>query len=380
MAFLFGGRSKKSPQDLLKSLAEGLEALVPVSSDAKDDKAKKVDEKISSSLSAMKFILYGDGETEPKREDVDKLCQGLLADRLLLQVLQNMKHFEFEARKDAAQICSFLLRQKQQEAVEYVERNQEILQLLVKGYEDQEVALNTGSILRECIRHQQLCERVLMTATLFEPFFEYVQLATFDVASDAFATFKLLLTKHKQMCAKFLEQNFDRVFAKYNVLLESKNYVTKRQSLKLLGELLLDRSNFKVMMLYISSTENLRIMMNLLRGQTKAIQFEAFHVFKIFVANPRKTKPIIEILLRNKDKLIEFLKKFQTDKEDEQFNEEKRILLNSLTKLDQAALDRAEEGKQPPAAAAPAAAAAAAPAPGSPPQAVSAAASGSPRS
>ncbi len=57
----------------------------------------------------------------------------------------------------------------------------------------------------------------------------------------------------------------------------SRNYVTKRQSLKLLGELLLNRSNFAVMIKYINSADNLKIMMNLLRGTTKAIQFEAFH-------------------------------------------------------------------------------------------------------
>lgn len=38
-----------------------------------------------------------------------------------------------------------------------------------------------------------------------------------------------------------------QVFAKYKTLLSSDNYVTKRMSLKLLGEILLDRSNFNVM-------------------------------------------------------------------------------------------------------------------------------------
>ena len=47
--------------------------------------------------------------------------------------------------------------------------------------------------------------------------------------------------------------------------------------MQLLGELLLDRNNFKVMMRYINDAQNLKIMMNLLRGTTKAIQYEAFH-------------------------------------------------------------------------------------------------------
>ena len=54
---------------------------------------------------------------------------------------------------------------------------------------------------------------------------------------------------------QFLAQKFETVFDKYNILLRSANYVTRRQSLKLLGELLLDRSNFQVMMRYIQASK-----------------------------------------------------------------------------------------------------------------------------
>ena len=91
-----------------------------------------------------------------------------------------------------------------------------------------------------------------------------------------------LLTKHKMLCSEFLEQNYDRVFDQhYKQLLHSENYVTRRQSLKLLGELLLDRHNFSVMTKYISSPDNLKLMMNMLKERSRNIQFEAFHVFKV---------------------------------------------------------------------------------------------------
>jgi hypothetical protein len=165
------------------------------------------------------------------------------------------------------------------------------------------------------------------------------------------------------MVAEFLEKNYDEVrqfyylslchttlillryqfFTNYAQLVSSSNYVTKRQSLKLLGEILLDRTNFKVMTKYIESEENLKVMMNLLRDKSKNIQFEAFHVFKvrllhspmhfhgrplifamlsyrvrilqIFVANPRKPQHIESILRRNKAKLCTFLQNFQNDKD-----------------------------------------------------------------
>jgi calcium binding protein 39 len=40
---------------------------------------------------------------------------------------------------------------------------------------------------------------------------------------------------------------WSQFFSSYTTLVMSSNYVTKRQSLKLLGEILLDRANFNVM-------------------------------------------------------------------------------------------------------------------------------------
>lgn len=56
------------------------------------------------------------------------------------------------------------------------------------------------------------------------------------------------------------------------------------------------------------------MMMNLLRDTSANIQFEAFHVFKVFVANPKKPETICQILVNNRDKLIAYLKNFQNSK------------------------------------------------------------------
>ena len=56
--------------------------------------------------------------------------------------------------------------------------------------------------------------------------------------------------------------------------------------------------------------------------------------FQVFVANPNKPKPILDILLRNQDKLVDFLSKFHTDRsEDEQFNDEKAYLIKQIKDL-----------------------------------------------
>lgn len=57
-------------------------------------------------------------------------------------------------------------------------------------YENQEIALNCGMILRECLRHEVLTKIVFNSNQVYK-FFDYVEMNTFDIASDAFATFKV---------------------------------------------------------------------------------------------------------------------------------------------------------------------------------------------
>lgn len=82
--------------------------------------------------------------------------------------------------------------------------------------------------------------------------------------------------------------------------------------------------------------------MNLLRDKSRNIQFEAFHVFKVFVANPNKTKPVLDILQKNQEKLLKFLSDFHNDRsgndfnfisDDEQFNDEKAYLIKQIQDL-----------------------------------------------
>ncbi|KAA6360720.1 MAG: putative calcium-binding protein 39 [Streblomastix strix] len=84
---------------------------------------------------------------------------------------------------------------------------------------------------------------------------------------------------------------------------------------------------------YIADSQHLKQIMILLRDTAKTIQFEAFHVFKVFVANPNKPREICDVLARNKEKLITFLSGFHTDRVDDQFTEEKKLLVEEISKL-----------------------------------------------
>lgn len=59
-----------------------------------------------------------------------------------------------------------------------------------------------------------------------------------------------------------------------------------------------------------------------------------FSPSQVFVANPNKSQPIIDILLKNQTKLIDFLNNFQKDRtDDEQFNDEKTYLIKQIKDL-----------------------------------------------
>jgi len=282
----------------------------------------------------MKVIVLGEGDAEPRKEQIDSFAQAVFESKFLISLVQNIGRFEFESRKDIGHIFTCLFRHRRDEVVQYLLENPIILEHLVTSYENQDVALTCGAITRELLRSEDICNYMLYNVTILDNFLTYVQLPIFDVASDAFATFKTMLTKHKKLVCQYLMENFDTFFPRFNLLLQSDSYVTKRLSLKLLAELLLSRDNFTVMMKFINISDHLKLVMNLLRGTTKAVQLEAFHVFKIFVANPRKAPQIEEILYRNRSKLIDFLNRFQKDKDDDQFNDEKNILLTTLTNME----------------------------------------------
>jgi len=289
-------------------------------------------------MEMLKLVFYGDDKMPANEEDIVATIRQMISDDLIPLIVDNINILAFEAKKDFVVVFSHLMHKKignQHLAVEYMEQHLTVLDNLVSGYEKRpSIAKTCGHTLRLCIEHETLC-KYLIYSPKFYNFFDYVSNPDFDIASDALSTFKDLLTTHKTLCATFLETNYDKIFGKYNDLLHSENYVTKRQSLKLLGELLLDRANFNVMTKYISQYSNLILMMNLLRYPSKNIQFEAFHVFKVFVANPNKAEPILDILTRNKDRLIRFLNAFHNEKanEDEQFADEKAFLLKQIELL-----------------------------------------------
>ena len=294
-------------------------------------------EALGARLHQVKLVLYGNTD-QPVVDEPKALELARAAPVMVKTLIENMDKLPFESRKDLALIFNNLIRKSGCDFAEWVFENFDpVVTNLVRGYKNPDVALSCGSMLRECIRHENLSRTLLQSELLWLFFDDYAHLPNFEVALDAINTLRDLLLSEKSsaIASKFVEANYSAFFRRYEVLLVSNNYVTRIRSLKMLGEMLLDRINFNVMIKYISSRHNLKIVMNALRDKSPNIQVEAFHVFKIFVANPKKPPEIAAILFKNKEKLVQFLEAFVVNKDDGQFCDERDLLVETLSALEE---------------------------------------------
>ncbi|ONK68350.1 uncharacterized protein A4U43_C05F10500 [Asparagus officinalis] len=156
---------------------------------------------------------------------------------------------------------------------------------LARAIKDSLLALDTRNFT-ECYL------RYVLESRSFELFFKYVELPNFDIASDALATFKELLTKHETAVSQYLSVHYEVFFENYDRLLASPNYVTRRQSLKFLSDFLLEPQNSQIMKRYILEVRYLKTMIALLKDSSKNIQFSAFHIFKVVMMRNSKRKKI----------------------------------------------------------------------------------------
>jgi calcium binding protein 39 len=78
-----------------------------------------------------------------------------------------------QARKDVSQIFNSLLRRQigqRWPTVEYLGSKDDVVFAALQGYDNPEVALNTGMILREMLRHESLAKILLYSDQCVEPF------------------------------------------------------------------------------------------------------------------------------------------------------------------------------------------------------------------
>ncbi|XVE65719.1 hypothetical protein DITRI_Ditri08aG0022100 [Diplodiscus trichospermus] len=248
-------------------------------------------EEIEKNFVTMRCMLSGDGEVEPTADQVLQLALEICKEDVISLVIHKLPILGWEARKDLVHCWSVLLKQKFDSTyccVEYIENNLELLDFLVVCYDNKEIALTCGNMLRgvhqisnTCtVRHSSFI--YILKSASFVLFFKFVELPNFDVSSDSFSTFKDLLTKHGTLVSEYLTAHYDEL------------------------------------------------------DSSKNIQISAFHIFKVFVANPNKPREVKIILAKNHEKLLDLLQNLSgKGAEDEQFEEEKALIIKEIERLSQ---------------------------------------------
>ncbi|KGO77919.1 Armadillo-like helical [Penicillium italicum] len=377
MAFFFNRGRSRQPADIVRTTKELLLRIHD------SQNAPKAEEELAKQLSQMKVIVQGTPEVSASVDQVHALVQAALQEDLLFDLSKSIHLLPFEARKDTQTIFSHILRfrpnsyglEKDPPVISYlVHHRPEIIVELCRGYMQSQSAMPCGVILREALKFDVITAIVLYDQSsegesairlsdvkpnqpqrgdgVFWRFFDWIDKSSFEVSADAFTTFREILTHHKSLVTSYLATNFELFFGRFNnILIHSDSYVTKRQSIKLLGEILLDRANYNVMMAYVESGDNLKLCMKLLRDDRKMVQYEGFHVFKVFVANPTKSVAVQRILINNRDRLLRFLPKFLEDRtDDDQFMDEKSFLVRQIELLPKEPVDRARSNRDSPSA------------------------------
>lgn len=266
-------------------------------------------EDVRSKLCAAMALLE---EPAAASSEKTKFVSRLLADDMPAKMLEVLPKLEFEAAKDAMWLFNQILQIGTQPVVDYIRRRKEILQMLLRGCGNAEVSLHSNVMVRSCVKQAQIVE-LLFEAGFVQGLLNLVRHENFDVSSDAFCSVRELLLAHKNLTASHIVADPEGFFGAYNPSLLSEDYFTKRQSLRLLADIVLDPSFAIVLPSYVSNDKFLQIIMNLLRDDSKVIQSDALRVFSAFVAEPEKSYRVHRILFKNRERLVRLLDSMGSD-------------------------------------------------------------------
>lgn len=337
-----GCQSKKSIQKSGLLLPSSIRKLKEAIKSLQVKDAKYSSDAVLEQLQALMPILHklhdSDDKVPPSEEAVDAVEQ-LLVEDIPVKLLEQLQALHFHARTTAVNFCCILLQLGfpqglDKQVLDYLCDTQErLFGLLMEGCGKEEMNTPHNIVLRSLVKHDSMTKVFLDSRHMFR-LLELAQHQNFEISSDAFDCLRQVLVEHRHLSASWLLANFDTFFRQYEKILVTDTYVVQRQAVKLLSELLLDRSCTEVMLQYISSERQLMVTMNLLRHRSRTLQFEVFHLFKLFAANPNKPPRVQKILAKNGLGLIQLVDNLQPlNPDDEQFSKDKLAVIDKLQAL-----------------------------------------------
>ena len=306
---MFPLKKPKTLNEMVFALNEWAQRLDHIPPESGDSEARRssADEvgKLLANIRKAAWARSSDSTAQPDPEQLAALAKEVYSTDVIIPLLRNVMYLDFDARKDVTSFVAFIL--KRQPTVDYLQHRSTVLfPILMKQAGTPEIHRTACQVIREFARHEALCSQ-LMNQQCFWLFFGHIDDVEFEVATDNFSTLQEILRNYPELTARFLNRNTDYFMKCVNGLILSDGYVAKRQALRLLFHLIRQQRNHKFLLAYVDSLESLKLIMDQLRCKSKNICFDAFQIFKIFVANPNKQQAILNVLIRNKRQLVEVL-------------------------------------------------------------------------
>lgn len=316
-------------------------------------------------------IFYGEVKSAQRtHQQSQDYAQLIIKHDVIAELLCFFEGLHFETRQAVEKLFSALVQENFADFVtEYFLRNIERVlgPILRGGFQDHNVyavvqahLIICSSMLRSCLR-LDTNTKVKNAAMTCLPIYEYivtrpnvehmiavcVSHKSFVEVADAMATLKEVLV------CDFFGKHFlpidnaktpDEIRQRQRYLTFVRHYQTPIVDLRGLstvvamlnglGEMLLRRTNHGIMMKYIASKHNLKIILQALRRTSSKVRSEAFHIFKIFVVNPKQPFAIKQMLIANADIIISTLRKhFDHFNSDETLVKERDKLLEIMETL-----------------------------------------------
>jgi len=263
----------------------------------------------------------------------------LLAAEVPLAMVQSLPCLDFEMQKRVMRffseiVCFGSRHGCESLVIDHICNRPEIVHGLLRGCGISQLLTPCANMLRDCARQPALA-KLMLKEGVAERLVELARHPDCDVSFEAFESLRELLLKQPAVAAAYIGSScMEDFFIDFHKLVRTDNdsgYAHRRQSLKLLGDLLLHPEFHRVMNAYVAKAHFLQVHMNLLLDTSRTIQLGAFHIFKVFVANPHKPDAVARILARNRDRLVKLLQVFLGNAgEDENLRSDLRAVIVSL--------------------------------------------------
>ena len=190
----------------------------------------------SSAFRFGSFVLLTAGpDSEASPDQIYQLVTAIIDEDILYLLAANLHRLPFESRKDAQVIFSYVFRFRPPTAAatsdplaltHVIEKRPQVLVELCRGYDHKESATPAGTVLREVLKNENAAaiilyddgdtpgssargvaainrERPQKGNGVFWMFFDWIDKSSFEVAADAFTTFRVCSIHTNPESAKF---------------------------------------------------------------------------------------------------------------------------------------------------------------------------------